>query len=227
MEDRGSDCVEQVVAQPQELASCCEHLAAARQFGLDTEFVGEDSYHPRLCLIQVATPERLILIDPFTVGPLDAFWQLVVDPANQVIVHAGREEVRHCRLWTGSAPGNLFDLQIAAGLVGLPYPLGHATLVHRVLGVEMAKSETLTEWRNRPLTEQQLRYAFDDVRYLLPLWRQLAARLESLSRMDWAREEFERLTAAAVTNEEPALEKWRKLRGLGTLTPADWPSCAS
>src|SRR5881227_2752662 len=98
---------EQIVTQPQELPEVCAHLAATRRFGLDTEFVGEDTYRPRLCLVQVATDERLILIDPFTVGPLDAFWRLVVDPANQVVVHAGREEVRLCRLWTGSIPGNL------------------------------------------------------------------------------------------------------------------------
>ena len=90
-------------------------------------------YHLRLCLVQVATPERLILIDPVTVGPLDAFWKLVVDPANLVIVHAGREEVRLCRLWTGQTPGNLFDLQIAAGLAGMNYPLGHGTLVSQLL----------------------------------------------------------------------------------------------
>ena len=113
---------EQILTRPQELAACCEYLAACRQFGFDTEFVGEDTYHPRLCLVQLATAERLILIDPLTVGPLDAFWKLVVDPANQVIVHGGREEVRLCRLWGGQTPGNLFDLQLAAGLVGLAKP---------------------------------------------------------------------------------------------------------
>ena len=133
------DLPEQIVNTPEELADCCEYLAAQRQFGFDTQFVGEDTYHPRLCLVQVATNERLILIDPLIVGPLDAFWRLVVDPANQVVVHAGREEVRLCRLWTGSIPGNLFDLQIAAGLVGLAYPLGHAVLVNQVLGVQITK----------------------------------------------------------------------------------------
>jgi ribonuclease D len=207
---------EQILTRPQELAACCEYLAACRQFGLDTEFVGEDTYHPRLCLVQLATADRLILIDPLTVGPLDAFWKLVVDPANQVIVHGGREEVRLCRLWGGQTPGDLFDLQIAAGLVGLAYPLGHAALVNQLLGVQMAKAETLTEWRDRPLTRQQIRYAFDDVRYLLPLWRKVASRLEDLGRAAWAREEFARL-AVAATPDETTAEKWRKLRGLGSL----------
>src|SRR5881227_1883430 len=116
---------EQILTRPQELAACCAHLAACRLFGFDTEFVGEDTYHPRLCLVQVATPERLYLIDPLSeeIGPIDAFWKLVVDPANQVIVHAGREEVRLCRLGTGHTPASLFDLQPAAGLTGMIYPL--------------------------------------------------------------------------------------------------------
>src|SRR5205823_8793536 len=135
-------------------------------------------------------------------------------------VHAGREEVRLCHHWTGRTPGNLFDLQIAAGLVGMTYPLGHGNLVNQLLGVQLAKGETLTEWRTRPLTRAQIRYAFDDVRYLLPVWQRLSARLETLGRTEWAREEFARLTTSA-TPEEPgiisATERWRKLRGLGSL----------
>jgi ribonuclease D len=214
------DLAENLIFQPEELARCCEQLAAAKRFGLDTEFVGEESYHPKLCLVQVATAEALYLIDPFTVGPLDAFWKVVVDPANQVVVHAGREEVRLCHLWSGQVPGNLFDLQIAAGLVGLSYPLSHGNLVSQVLGVQLAKAETLTEWRNRPLTRPQIRYALDDVRFLLPIWDNLSKRLEKLERTAWAEEEFARLTALA-TPEEPGLapgaDRWRKLRGIGTL----------
>ena len=173
---------EEIVTHPEDLAACCAELAKCAHFGFDTEFVGEDTYHPSLCLVQVATPDCLYLIDPLTAGPLDAFWKLVVDPARVVVVHAGREEVRLCRLWTGYTPGNLFDLQLAAGLAGLAYPLGHGTLVHQVLGVQMAKGETLTEWRHRPLTSGQIRYAFDDVRYLLPVWQRLSARLEEMGR---------------------------------------------
>jgi ribonuclease D len=210
------ELIEQIVTQPKELAEVCAHLAAARRFGFDTEFVGENSYHPHLCLVQVATPERLVLIDPLSVGPLDAFWELVIDPANQVVVHAGREEVRLCRLWSGRTPGDLIDLQIAAALVGLPYPLGHGSLVSQVLRVQLSKGETLTEWRERPLTRAQIRYAFDDVRYLLPTWQRLNADLQSYGRMGWLREEVARLTANAAPD-EPLQDRWRKLRGLGSL----------
>jgi ribonuclease D len=207
---------EEIVTQPVELAACCAYLSARTHFGFDTEFVGEDTYHPRLCLVQVATDEKLFLIDPLSAGPLDEFWKLVVDPGRVTVVHAGREEVRLCKLWTGHAPGNLFDLQIAAGLAGLAYPLSHGNLVQHVLGVQLSKGETLTEWRTRPLTAAQVRYAFDDVRYLLPVWCRIAARLEAEGRTDWAREEFTRLALCAAPDETTA-EKWRKLRGLGSL----------
>jgi ribonuclease D len=179
---------EQIITRSDELAACCEHLAARRLFGFDTEFVGEDSYHPRLCLVQVATPDRLYLIDPLAedIGPLDAFWKLVVDPANQVVVHAGREEAPVPAL-DGANSAALFDLQPAAGLIGMVYPLGYGPLVNQFLGVSMSKGETLTEWRSRPLTRAQVRYAFDDVRYLLPIWDRLRTALDDLGRLDWRR----------------------------------------
>ena len=207
---------EQVVADPSELSACCEHIAACDRFGFDTEFVGEDTYHPELCLVQVATPKRRYLIDPLSAGPLAAFWKLVVDPSRVVVVHAGREEIRLCHLWSGSTPGNLFDVQIAAGLLGLGYPLGHGPLIQQVLGTRLSKGETLTDWRRRPLTKEQIRYAFDDVRFLLPLWDKMYARLEKLGRTSWATEEFEALKRRAVV-ENPAVERWRKLRGIGSL----------
>jgi ribonuclease D len=211
---------ERLVTQPGELAACVEHLAASKRFGFDTEFVGENSYHPQLCLVQVATTEALYLIDPLTVGPLDGFWQAVSDPAHEIIVHAGREEIRLCQLASGRTPANLVDLQLAAGLAGLAYPLGHGPLVQQVLGIQLQKGETLTEWGKRPLTRSQIRYAFDDVRFLLAIWEKLSERLDKRGRQSWLREEMARLIAAA-TPTSPAdagqSEKWRKLRGAGSL----------
>lgn len=212
-----SEITEEIVTTPEGLTTCCAYLATCPTIGFDTEFVGEETYHPKLCLVQVATPERLFLLDPLAIGSLDEFWKLLLDPARTVVVHAGREEVRLCRLWTGHAPANLFDLQLAAGLAGLPYPLGHGALVGQVLGLRMSKGETLTEWRRRPLTADQLRYAYDDVRHLLRCHERLTQRLAKLGRLDWAREEFERL--AQITGpDDPAIEeRWRKLKGLGSL----------
>lgn len=211
---------QEIIATPEDLRRCCERLAAAARFGFDTEFVGEESYHPHLCLIQVATEDALYLIDPLALDNLEPFWNLVVDPANLVVVHAGREEVRLCHLWSGQTPGNLFDLQIAAGLVGFPYPLGHGPLVQLVLGKKITKRETLTEWRTRPLPRAQIEYAFDDVRYLLPVWHELARRLDKMERQSWAQEEFARLREQATPDEDGvsvSADKWRRLRGAGNL----------
>lgn len=211
---------EHVVADPISLADCCARISKANVIGFDTEFVGEDTYEPSLCLIQVSTPTELCLIDPLAAGPLDAFWRLLIEPERTVIVHAGREEIRMCRRASGQAPANWFDLQIAAGLVGLPYPIGHGALVYQLLGQYLTKAETLTEWRHRPLSSAQIGYAFDDVRYLIPLYQMLDAKLGELGRRDWARQEFVRFTALALPdtpNLSTALDKWRKLRGVGAL----------
>jgi ribonuclease D len=209
-----------VVADPQTLAECCARLAETTCLGFDTEFVGEETYEPSLCLIQVSTPAALFLIDPMSAGPLDAFWNLLVEPTRTVIVHAGREETRMCKRFSGQTPTNWVDLQVAAGLVGLNYPMGHGALVYQLLGTQLSKGETLTEWRHRPLTPSQISYAFDDVRYLLPLWEKLDEYLAELGRRDWARQDFTRFIAQALpelNNQLAVADKWRKLKGLGVL----------
>jgi ribonuclease D len=204
------------VDKPDELAACCEHLTTQRVIGFDTEFIGEATYHPNLCLIQVAAPNRLYAIDPQSVGPLDRFWGLVADPRRTVVVHAGREEIRICQQACGKAPAGIFDLQIAAGLVGIGYPLGYAALVQQVLQIPLAKGETLSDWSRRPLTSQQLEYAFNDVRYLLPLYEAVGSRLAELRRQEWMAEETADLVRHALFD-GPEFERWRKLRGIGAL----------
>lgn len=207
---------EHVVAARDQLAECCAHVAGCQMFGFDTEFIGEDSYHPHLCLIQVATAERLYLIDPLGLDNLDAFWELMADPDRVTVVHAGREEIRMCQLHLGKPPGNVFDIQVAAGLVGAGYPAGHATLVQHFLKVRLSKGETLTDWSRRPLTRQQIRYAYDDVRFLLPLYERLRAKLEQLGRLEWAGEELAHLCRRSLADDAER-QPWRKLRGLGSL----------
>lgn len=208
---------EQLVSDPAQLVPCLDHLAGCPVIGFDTEFVGEQSYRPELCLIQVATPQRLYVIDPFRVGSLDRFWELLLDPGRTTVVHAGREDVRMCYFQTGRPPAQVFDTQVAAGLVGLSYPIGYGGLVLELLGFKTSKSETLTDWRRRPLSPAQVRYAFDDVRFLLPAWRKLSDRLRRLRRADWAAEEFAAAVQRALADEQPEAEPWRKVKGLGAL----------
>jgi ribonuclease D len=208
---------EHIVDQPEALREAVAHLKDVQTIGFDTEFVGEHTFHPELCLIQVATSDRLLLIDPQSAGPLDDFWQLLSGGKVEVVVHAGREEIRQCIRATGKPPKRCFDVQIAAGLVGLSHPLGHASLVNQLLGTNLAKTETLTDWRTRPLTPQQIRYAFDDVRYLLALHKKLKDKLIKFGRLDWAVEEFERLATIAADEAPSNAERWRKVKGASSL----------
>lgn len=206
-----------IVDSPATLGECLEHLKTQAHVGFDTEFVGEETYRPDLCLIQISTHEHLYLIDPLKCGSLEAFWSLLADPSRQVIVHAGREELRACTFALSRPPAHVFDVQIAAGLVGYTYPIGYSALTYEVIGVRTSKGETLTDWRRRPLSPAQQRYAFDDVRYLLPLWKKLHEKLRRLNREDWAAEEFAAFVRRSV-HDEPAVERWRKLKGLGALS---------
>lgn len=211
--------VERIIDTPQALELAVQHLAQAGIIGFDTEFVGEQSFHPELCLIQVSTADTLLLLDPQALPDLSAFWQLMTSGQVEVIVHAGREEIRQCIRATGLPPLRCFDVQIAAGLLGLGYPLGHASLVNQLLGANLSKSETLTDWRTRPLTPQQIRYAYDDVRFLIPLYQRMKNKLVKLNRLDWAEEEFQRLTTIAADEAPNNLERWRKVKGTSSLYP--------
>ncbi len=207
---------EQLVTHPAQLGACLGHLAKASIVGFDTEFVGEDAYRPELCLVQVSTAEALFVIDPITCGSLDGFWELLLDPNRTTVVHAGREDIRMCFFQSGQPPANIFDVQIAAGLVGMTYPIGYAGLVHDLLRQRMQKGETLTDWRKRPLTPAQVRYAYDDVKYLLPAHHKLTQRLKKHNRLEWARDEFTSAVKKAIAD-DVTVERWRKIKGIGAL----------
>jgi ribonuclease D len=208
---------EQIVRTPQEFADCLQYLSTVDLLGFDTEFVGENTYRPDLGLIQLSTVDRLIIIDPLGLKNLEQFWQLLLDPKRTTLVHSGREDVRMCWYTTGQPPSQVVDVQIAAGLVGMTYPISYAGLVQELLQVKMHKSETLTDWLRRPLTANQLSYAFDDVRYLIPAWKVLRGTLSKLNRLDWATEEFATFVQRSIA-EEGQVERWRKLKGIGGLS---------
>jgi len=209
---------ERIVANDHDFRGACIRLARQNLVALDTEFVGEETYKPEICLVQIATPEELILIDTIKVKNIEPLWKLLVEPQREVVVHAGKEEIRLCQLAIGQAPANLFDIQIAAGLVGLGFPLGMAPLLQATINKRINKAETLTDWRVRPLTSAQVRYAFDDVRYLLAAHAVLVQRLKQMDRLECAKEEFGRLLTWNPDEEgEPGTEKWRRLRGASQL----------
>jgi ribonuclease D len=170
-----------------------------------------------LCLIQVATDDRLAVIDPLAIGQVQAFWELLVSGEHASVVHAGREELIFCHEATGHAPAQLFDLQIGAGLVGLEYPAGYASLLNKLLSRSLHKGETRTDWRRRPLTEHQLEYALDDVRFLLPMYDKLTARLRSLRRTEWMNVEMATWRNDILQRQQD--ERWRRVSGISGLSP--------
>ena len=204
-----------LIATPAALEELIAHLRESRRFAFDTEFVSEDTFEPVLCLVQVATDERLAVIDPLALGDMSPFWEVVNDPASSLIMHAASEDLRICRFQTGSVPRRLFDVQIAAGLVGFGYPLSLGNLVSQALKVVVHGGETRTDWRRRPLSSSQLRYALDDVRYLLELADLLEGQLRALDRIDWAEAEFASFTDSIQNRAED--ERWRRLPGLHQL----------
>src|SRR5689334_5992492 len=109
---------ESLIATPSALAELVDHLRASGRFAFDTEFVSEETFEPVLCLIQVATRDRLAVIDPLAIQDLAPFWDLVIDPTIEVVMHAASEDLRICRFKTGVVPRRVYDVQIAAGLVG-------------------------------------------------------------------------------------------------------------
>src|SRR5512135_2041680 len=131
-----------LISTPAGLLELVRHVRAAGRFGFDTEFVSEETFEPVLCLIQVVTHERLAVIDPQTAGDLNAFWDLVHDPGLEIVMHAAGEDLRICLLHTGALPRRIFDVQIAAGLVGYSYPLSLSNLLSQVLRISLQGGET-------------------------------------------------------------------------------------
>jgi ribonuclease D len=155
-------------------------------FAFDTEFIGEVAYLPRTCLIQLASAERIGLVDPFAISDLGPLWSLVGDGSVTTIVHAGASDLSPVRRAISRAPGNVIDIQVAAGFIGIPYPSSLAKLVDRFLQFPLPKGHTFTDWDARPLSPSQLRYAADDVRYLPLLWELLHGELAGRARVEWA-----------------------------------------
>ena len=198
-----------------QLQRYCKELTDATLIAFDTEFVSENTYRPQLCLIQIAVDERLVVIDPLDIQDIDVFWETLVAPGHETLVHAGREELCFCLDSQGRGPVNLFDVQLAAGLVGFEYPAGYGNLTERVIGKRPNKAETRTDWRRRPLSDRQIDYALDDVRYLKAIRDALAERLEQMGRTDWLSSEIQRWQKSVEDSRGDG--RWRRVTGSAGL----------
>ena len=210
------------VTDKRALESLCHTLRQSSRLALDTEFVGEDTFIPRLELIQVATATTAAVIDfpaVQTSGSLDAFWELISDPKIEKIVHAGRQDLDLFATHAGQIPKPFFDTQIAAAMVGYGAQVAYANLVQRIHGTKLAKAHTFTNWSARPLSDDQIAYALEDVEFLLSIHTHLQDRLGALGRLEWVNEEFARLEAAVGEKSREPQERYQRIRGWDTLKP--------
>ncbi len=204
------------------LEALCDRLRSSSRLALDTEFVGEDSFIPKLELIQVASPEVAAVIDFPAVqaaGSLDPLWELICDPNIEKVVHAGRQDLDLFALHAGQVPKPFFDTQIAAAMLGFGAQVAYANLVQRIHGTKLAKAHTFTNWSARPLSKDQIAYAAEDVHFLLPIHTQLHKRLHALGRVEWVYEEFSRLESAVGEKSREPLDRYQRIRGWDSLKP--------
>jgi len=199
------------------LEQFCERISTEAWVAFDTEFVSEDRYRPQLCLLQIAAGEQLAVVDPLTMPDTQPFWDLISSPGRTVIAHAAREEIRFCYRFTGKPIAELFDVQLAAGFTGIEYPASLGTLVSRLEGKTLPKGESRTNWRHRPLSSHQIRYALQDVTELRSMQQKLVATVEKMKRASWVAEETAALQQAVIDGE--VQENWRRVSGLSGLSP--------
>lgn len=207
-----------LVSTAEALGALVDSWPPGAPLALDTEFVRERTYYPRLCLVQVAMPDGIALIDALELGDESALAAPLLDPARLKQVHAARQDIEALLPVTGRPLGPVFDTQQAAALLGFPAQVGYAELVRQLLGVELAKGHARTDWARRPLSAEQLAYAADDVRYLPALVTALDERLAAAGRRAWMQAESESLGDLSLYRVEPA-QAWRRLKGTERLEP--------
>jgi ribonuclease D len=206
------------IDQRSQLDRLADELEAATQLALDTEFMRERTYYPRLCLLQLATPSAIACIDPLAIDDLTHLSALLGRAATHKVAHAARQDVEALATRAVQSPVPLFDTQIAAALLGMQPQIGYGELVHKMLGAKLAKAHARTDWSVRPLSDEQLEYAADDVRHLLPLHEVLQRDLEKRDRWHWFEAEMARAGATFAARLTPQ-DAWQRLKGLESLDP--------
>lgn len=201
---------------PEALNALAERLDGAPWLALDTEFMRERSYRAHLCLIQIATPELIACIDPLALDDLSPLGKALTEAGTIKVLHAAHQDMEILLQHLGRPPAPVFDTQLAATLLGLGEQIGYGRLVAELLGVELEKGHARTDWSQRPLEPEQIRYAADDVRYLGEVFLHLRERLQALGRLAWLEEDFARLSDPETYRTDPRAQ-WKRLRGIQRL----------
>ena len=198
------------------LRHACERLANQTYLAVDTEFVREKTYYPVLCLIQIASPQVCVCIDPLAINDLSPLTTLLQNSQTTKVFHAARQDLEILQLTLGEIPSPIFDTQIAATLLGLGDQLSYANLVNHFLNVQLAKGHARTDWERRPLSKEQLEYAADDVRYLVAMYPLIVQKLSDLGRLSWLEDDFKALTRPQLYQNDPQ-QQWQRVSGVQKL----------
>jgi ribonuclease D len=201
-----------------ELAALARTLQSQDSIGVDTEFLRERTFFPKLCLLQLRAAGKIWCIDTLRVG-LEPLMPALTAPHVRKLIHAARQDLEAVYLTSKQVVSPVFDTQIAAACIGLKPQVGYAELVKRLLDVTIPKGQTRTDWSMRPLTREQLEYAADDVMYLDGIAIELSLRLRELGREHWVREDCLDLEDRRLYEPDPD-QAWSRLKGVGQLAPA-------
>ena len=209
------DLVPVLITTTEDLNSALAEMSGAEFVAVDTEFMRETTYYPKLCLVQLCANQKTVCIDPLAEGlDLSALYELMQNPDIVKVFHAGRQDLEIFVHLTGSVPQPVYDTQIAAMVCGLGDQVGYDKLVQHYTGKSIDKSSRFTNWAERPLTDRQLKYAADDVIYLAEIYPQMVAYLNKATRTHWVESELNSLTDKSVYLPDPAMI-WRRLKFRG------------
>lgn len=198
------------------LQNLADTISSEPWIALDTEFLRERTYRPELCLLQISASGTLACVDPLKLDNIDPLLDVIYNPDITKVLHAAGQDLEIFYWLRGSVPQNLFDTQIAAPLLGHQEQIGYGGLVKEILGVELSKSHSRADWTRRPLPQQQLEYAADDVVYLAQMYPKMRDELKALNRLSWLDQEWQDLTNPHLY-EKPAEDMWKKLRQIDKL----------
>lgn len=202
----------------EQLASICQQFEQSEYLVIDTEFIRQTTYYPILALLQINDGKTIAIIDPVSIDDLKPLLKVCFDPDIVKVLHSARQDMEIFYHICGKLPSPIFDTQIAAALLGYGSQIGYAALVKSLLGVELDKSQTRTNWLKRPLTQKQLDYAGNDVYYLEQIYKIQLEELIQKDRLKWLQNDFKFL-CEHTTYEVEKMKLWKKVRGNTKLKP--------